>query len=349
NKFLNDSIPALVGLTIGFSVVLFFYRGRLEAILRKLHDGTTTLEIQKTELSRLKEEAELAYAELKRTQNRIVAQEKLASLGALIAGIAHEIKNPLNFITNFAQSSVELMDELRGHVDKYRQALSTKDQEDVDYLLAELDRNMKDISQHGQRGDRIVKSMLLHSREASGVFSSEDIGVLAEECVNLAFHALRAQDTSFRSGKTLHIPEGLPPVDLVRADFARVLLNLCSNAFYSVHRKRLTLTPDSAFEPMVTVTVASPKEELVLSVGDNGVGISPEVRAKLFTPFFTTKPAGEGTGLGLSLSHDIIVQEHGGQIDVESTEGQGACFTIRVPLRHRSPDVSGVSDARVLQ
>ena len=273
---------------------------------------------------------------MKSTQDRIVAQEKLASLGALTAGIAHEIKNPLNFMSDFAESSVELMEELKVHVDRSRSALGPADRDNVDYLVRELTRNLSDIAERGRRGDRILTSMLMHSRGASGVFTSEDIGIVAEECLNLAFHSLLAQDATFHSAKTFTVSEGLSPVDLVRPDFARVVLNLCTNAFYSVHKKRIASQDGSGYQPTVDITVAAKGDLVELVVSDNGMGMSPEIRAKLFTPFFTTKPTSEGTGLGLSLSHDIIVQEHGGQIDVESIEGQGARFIIRVPFQHRA-------------
>jgi len=334
DPYLLEYLPIFLFLVIGFSLILFYYRGQLEQILSRLHSSNVQLEQQKHAMQELKESAETALKELQRTQARVVAQEKLASLGSLTAGIAHEIKNPLNFITNFAESSVELMEELQDHLSKISSYLSAADREDVDYLLTELNQNMKDISQHGQRGDRIVKSMLMHSRGASGVFSSENINALVEECMNLAFHGMRAQDTNFQAAKELELAQELPTVDIVRSDFARVILNLCNNAFYSVHKKRLSGNASAGYHPTVRLTTAVHEKMLEVRIIDNGTGLGPETRQKLFTPFFTTKPTGEGTGLGLSLSHDIIVQEHAGHIDVGGEEGNGATFIVRIPLVH---------------
>jgi len=334
DPFLVTDAPIIVAILLGFSLILYHFRGALENLLMARRRQTRILEEQKAELALLNDQAKKALEELKQTQSRIIAQEKLASLGALTAGIAHEIKNPLNFITNFAESSVELMDELQVHVKQAVLNMNEAERNESIYLVEELIQNMKDIRSHAQRGDRIVKSMLMHSRGSSGIFSAEDVNLLVEECLNLAFHGFRAKDTSFQSGKEMQAYPNLPMVDAIRQDLSRVLLNMCSNAFYAVHRFRTSQQCPVDYKPTVIIQTGLENEQVVIRIIDNGEGMDEETQKMLFTPFFTTKPAGEGTGLGLSLSHDIIVQEHSGRIEVQSSKGKGTTFTIRLPQRH---------------
>lgn len=338
---LLNELAAIVPAILGFTFVIYYYRSSLERLIANLHDVNSRIAAQRDEMKLLKEAAEHSLSELQRAQTRIIAQEKLASLGALTAGIAHEIKNPLNFITNFSESSIELMDELSMHFEKCNRHLTDLDREDVDYLLGELRQNMRDIKEHGRRGDHIVKSMLMHSRAGSSTFTQEDLNSLAEECQNLAYHGLRAQDSAFQAQREFVAFPDLGDIDIVRGDISRVLLNLCNNAFYSVNKKRLL--HGTGYRPLVRVSIVPDGKFVKIELWDNGVGIPAGIREKLFMPFFTTKPTGEGTGLGLSMSHEIIVKEHCGSIHVESEEGEWAQFIIRIPKTAAMPAVGGVN------
>ncbi len=270
-----------------------------------------------------------AHDQLKAAQANLIQAEKMASLGQLTAGIAHEIKNPLNFVNNFAELSHELLDELKAAIDAPADPHSA---EDRDELMATLDANLEKIAEHGRRADGIVKSMLLHSRGDSGERRQSDLNALVEEALNLAFHGARAQDQSFNVTLERDLDPGLGPLETVPQDLTRVFLNLFANAFYAVNKRRRE-GGDPAFAPVVKVTSRLRGEMAEVRVRDNGTGMPVEVRDKAFTPFFTTKPTGEGTGLGLSISYDIVVQEHGGMIAVDSEPGQFTEFTIRLP-RH---------------
>lgn len=321
----------LIVIVVGYGVIVIYYRMSLDNILKRLKETNQDLLVQRNEADKQRIAAESNLQELQKAQKKIVSQEKLASLGAMTAGIAHEIKNPLNFITNFSESSLELMAELKAYLDKYATGLPAADKEEVEYLLGELQQNMKDICSHGKRGDHIVKSMLMHSRNSNSTITREDVNMLAEECLNLSFHGLRAQDSEFQSDRVFKPDPTIGNVDMVRGDLGRVLLNMCNNAFYSVHQKRRKSIP--GYKPQVAVRTLNQGDNYVVVIEDNGMGMSPEVQAKLFTPFYTTKPTGEGTGLGLSMSHEIVVQEHGGEIRVESEEGFSARFILTIPKR----------------
>ena len=279
----------------------------------------------------LRREAELraAHDQLKTAQASLIQSEKMASLGQLTAGIAHEIKNPLNFVNNFAELSRELLDELRETVQASADGAAPKN-DGVEDLIATLDTNLSKIVEHGRRADGIVTSMLLHSRGGSGERRKSDLNALVEEALNLAFHGARAQDQSFNVALTRDLAPDLGPLDIVPQDITRVFLNLFGNAFYAVNKRRRAAA-DPAYAPAVAVATRERGEELEIRVRDNGVGMPPTVRDQVFTPFFTTKPTGEGTGLGLSISYDIVVQEHGGAIAVDSREGEFTEFTIRLP------------------
>jgi signal transduction histidine kinase len=266
--------------------------------------------------------------DLRTAQDRLVQTEKLASLGQLTAGIAHEIKNPLNFVNNFSAVSVELIDELRealggAHLDS---KLRTEISEIADTLQSNLDK----VVQHGKRADAIVKNMLLHSRQGSGEHRLVDINALVDESLNLAYHGARAE----RQGFNITLERSLDPTageaDVFPQEITRVLLNLISNGFYAA-TKRKAEANGGDYEPTLAAATKNLGDSVEIRIRDNGTGIPPEVKAKMFNPFFTTKPVGEGTGLGLSISHDIIVKQHGGSIEVNTQPGEFTEFRIVLP------------------
>jgi signal transduction histidine kinase len=256
----------------------------------------------------------------------------MASLGRLTAGIAHEIKNPLNFVNNFAVLSVELLDELKQVSAPVVEALGDAARVEIDETIRMLTGNLEKIAEHGRRADNIVKSMLEHSRGVSGERREVDINALADEALNLAFHGARAQDQTFNITIERDFGPGLRSIELVPQDITRVFLNLFNNGFYAATRRQRD-GGELEFRPVLTVTTCELGDAVEVRVRDNGIGIPPEVRDKLFQPFFTTKPTGQGTGLGLSISYDIVTQEHGGTIAVESEPGAFTEFTIRLPRR----------------
>jgi GAF domain-containing protein len=265
--------------------------------------------------------------ELRTAQDRLVQTEKLASLGQLTAGIAHEIKNPLNFVNNFAALSAELTDELNGVLKPA--ALSDDIRQEVDELTAMLKGNLEKVVQHGKRADSIVKNMLLHSREGSGEHRPTDINALLDESLNLAYHGARAEKPQFNVTLRRDFDPNAGLIEMFPQEITRVFLNLITNGFYAVTQRK---TADSTgFEPTVSTATRDRGSHVEIRIRDNGTGIPPEVREKMFNPFFTTKPAGEGTGLGLSMSHDIIVKQHGGTIGVDTEPGEFTEFTILLP------------------
>jgi signal transduction histidine kinase len=266
--------------------------------------------------------------ELRAAQDRLVVTEKLASLGQLTAGIAHEIKNPLNFINNFSALSVELVDELDGAL---RQATLDADiRVEVDELTGLLKDNLGKVVQHGKRADSIVKNMLLHSREGSGERRIVDINALVEESLNLAYHGARAEKAGFNITLRHDLDPEAGAAELYPQEITRALLNLISNGFYAAARRKVE-AGDETFEPVLSATTKGLDKTIEIRIRDNGTGILPEVRAKMFNPFFTTKPTGEGTGLGLSMTHDIVVKQHGGRIAVETEPGVFTEFIISLP------------------
>ncbi len=262
--------------------------------------------------------------ELKSTQEKLVTQSKLAALGALTAGIAHEIKNPLNFVNNFAQLSRNLVDELREELSRERQ-----DQSAIAEILVMLEQNAAKVEEHGKRADSIVRSMLQHSRGRSDERQLTDINALLAEDINLAYHGMRAQDAGFNVTIETDLDPAVGKLSVIPQDVSRVFLNIITNGFYEVHRKQLE--QNGEFKPTLPVKTRSLGDQIEVRIRDNGDGIPPAIREKLFTPFFTTKPPGKGTGLGLSISYDLIVQQHGGQLFFESEEGRFAEFIIRLP------------------
>ena len=268
--------------------------------------------------------------ELRTAQDRLVQTEKLASLGQLTAGIAHEIKNPLNFVNNFSALSAELTDELN---DLLKSAtLTDKIRVEVDELTGMLKDNLEKVVQHGKRADSIVKNMLLHSREGSGEHRPADINALLDESLNLAYHGARAEKPQFNVTLQRDFDQSAGSIEVFPQEITRVFLNLISNGFYAVTKRRAE-NGNSGFEPLLVASTRNLGDTVEIRIRDNGTGIPEEVREKMFNPFFTTKPAGEGTGLGLSMSHDIIVKQHGGRIDVATEPGQFTEFTILLPRK----------------
>jgi two-component system NtrC family sensor kinase len=273
---------------------------------------------------------EAAYRDLKAAQASLIQAEKMASLGQLTAGIAHEIKNPLNFINNFATLSVDLLDELKQTAGPGLAVLDEAQRAEVDDITGTLASSLDKINEHGRRADGIVRGMLEHSRGSSGERREVDLNTLADEALNLAYHGARAQDQSFAMTLQREFGEGIAPITLAPQDVTRVLLNLFSNGFYAA-RERQRTEATSAFKPTLQVSTRDLDNAVEIRVHDNGIGIPAEIRDRLFQPFFTTKPPGEGTGLGLSMSYDIITQQHGGTISVDSRVGEYSEFTIRLP------------------
>jgi two-component system NtrC family sensor kinase len=265
---------------------------------------------------------------LQATQERLVQTQKLASLGQLTAGIAHEIKNPLNFVNNFSGVSAELLDELRETLGAVKADQKTR--AEITELADTLRDNLEKIVQHGKRADSIVKNMLLHSREGSGEHRPVDINALVEEAVNLAYHGARAEKQAFNITLERSLAPDAGQVDCFPQEITRVLLNLISNGFYAATRRK-DEAMDNGFEPILTTTTRSLGDRVEIRIRDNGIGIPPEVREKMFNPFFTTKPAGEGTGLGLSISHDIIVKQHSGSIEVDTQPGEFTEIQVVLP------------------
>jgi two-component system, NtrC family, sensor kinase len=264
--------------------------------------------------------------DLRAAQDRLVQTEKLASLGQLTAGIAHEIKNPLNFVNNFSALSVELTNELG---DVLQQTdLADKIRAEVDELTGLLKDNLEKIVQHGKRADSIVKNMLLHSREGSGERRSADVNALVRESLNLAYHGARAEKPGFSITLEHNLDSEVGAVDLYPQEITRALLNVISNGFYAATRRKVG---NETFKPVLSATTRNLGRTIEIRIRDNGTGIPPEVRERMFNPFFTTKPTGEGTGLGLSMTHDIIVKQHGGRIDVETELGVFTELIITLP------------------
>ena len=264
---------------------------------------------------------------LRAAQDRLVQTEKLASLGQLTAGIAHEIKNPLNFVNNFSGLSAELVDELNDLLGDA--ALDDKAREEIDELTLMLKGNLEKVVQHGKRADSIVKNMLLHSREGTGDLRPADINAIVEESVSLAYHGARAERPGFNVTLKRDLDPAAGMIDVYPQEIMRVFLNVLSNGFYAAAKRKEI--DDGAFEPTLSATTKSLGNRVEVRIRDNGAGISSEVKDKMFNPFFTTKPAGEGTGLGLSMSHDIVVKQHGGQIDVVTEPGAFTELIITLP------------------
>ncbi|MEJ7828605.1 MAG: two-component regulator propeller domain-containing protein [Segetibacter sp.] len=297
----------------GVYVVHSFQRQRL---IRKEQERRRQVELVHAK------EIEKAYTKLKATQTQLIQQEKMASLGELTAGIAHEIQNPLNFVNNFSEVNKEMIAELKEEINK-------GNYDEVKLIANDLEENEEKINHHGKRADAIVKGMLQHSRTSTGKKEHTDINALADEYLRLSYHGLRAKDKDFNADFKTNFDESIGKIDVVQQDIGRVFLNLYNNAFYAVNEKKKQL--NGTFEPTVEVTTKRVSDRIEVSVKDNGTGIPQKVLDKIYQPFFTTKPTGQGTGLGLSLSYDII-KAHGGELKVETKEGEGAEFIIILPI-----------------
>jgi signal transduction histidine kinase len=273
-------------------------------------------------LQHQKEKVEDTLAELKSAQSQLIQSEKMASLGELTAGIAHEIQNPLNFVNNFSEVSNELIGEMVEEVDK-------GNTEEVKAIAIDIKQNLEKINHHGKRADAIVKGMLQHSRSSVGVKEPTDINALADEYLRLSYHGLRAKDNSFNAIMKTDLDASIGKINIIPQDIGRVLLNLYNNAFYAVGERRKV--EGVGYEPTISVSTKKSGNNVLITVSDNGSGIPQKVIDKIFQPFFTTKPTGQGTGLGLSLSYDII-KAHGGEIKVETKEGEGTEFIIQLPI-----------------
>ena len=323
-------------LVVGIIMVDRYQRKRLIARER---EKTRDKELaQAKEIEMAYKELEVSHNDLKATQSQLIQSEKMASLGELTAGIAHEIQNPLNFVNNFSEVNDELIEELR-------EAVANNDQEEIQAILNDLKENESKIKHHGQRAEGIVKGMLQHSRSSSGQKELTDINALVDEYLRLAYHGMRAKDKSFNAEFKTNFDPDLPKINVVPQDIGRVLLNLINNAFYAVSQKAARHSdPERSegvesgaagnkYKPEVVVSTRQLNGKVEISVKDNGSGIPAEIKDKIFQPFFTTKPTGSGTGLGLSLSYDIV-KAHGGEIKVKSVEGKGSEFIIQTPANN---------------
>jgi len=292
---------------------------RTTAIL--LEETIEELEQKRKAIEDSNDALQKSLQELKATQSQLIQSEKMASLGELTAGIAHEIQNPLNFVNNFSEVSKELLEEML-------EEIQNGDMEEVNAIAQDVIQNLEKINHHGKRADGIVKGMLQHSRTSSGEKEKTDINILVDEYLRLAFHGLRAKDKSFNAALETNLDGSIKPINITPQDIGRVVLNLITNAFYVVNeKKKMDL---DGYEPKVVVKTKKGKNQITIHVTDNGNGIPKKILDKIFQPFFTTKPTGQGTGLGLSLSYDII-KAHGGDIKVNTKENEGTAFIISLP------------------
>jgi signal transduction histidine kinase len=312
----------LLGIILLLAIVILFILFRSNRHKRKSFE-ILKKQKQQTDLQRAK--AEDALKELKQTQKQLIHSAKMASLGELTAGIAHEMKNPLNFVNNFSEVTIELLDELK---EKTIFKLPATDKEDTESILSDIEANLNKILQHGKRADSIVQGMLQHSGQTSGNKEPVDINMLADECIRLSYHGLNVREKSLISKVHTTFDKSIGMFEAVPQDIGRVFLNLFQNAYYAVIKKKDAL--QERFEPEITISTRRAGENIEIRVRDNGTGISANVLDKIFQPFFTTKPTGQGTGLGLSLCHDII-EAHGGSIQVDSKEGEYTEFVILLP------------------
>jgi len=306
----------LAGFGVFFMIALILYRNNLYKQKANII------------LKKQKQKIENTLTELKATQAQLIQSEKMASLGDLTAGIAHEIQNPLNFVNNFSEVSNELLDEMKTE-------LATGNGQEAIVIANDVKQNLDKIIHHGKRADAIVKGMLQHSRVSTGQKELTNVNALADECLRLSYHGMRAKDKSFNATLQTGFDSRIEKIKVVPQDIGRVLLNLFNNAFYAVHQKQTltdfeNLSGLNCYEPTVSVCTKKIDSKIEIHVRDNGVGIPQKVVDKIFQPFFTTKPTGQGTGLGLSLSYDII-KAHSGEIKVETEEGEGAEFTVQLP------------------
>ncbi len=310
-----------VGIAALLLVSFILYRNN-----RQKRKANLTLQKQKEEIHIQKDKAEKTLTELKSTQAQLIQSEKMASLGELTAGIAHEIQNPLNFVNNFSDVNKELLEEMKDEMNK-------GNIDDANAIANDVIENEQKINHHGKRADSIVKGMLQHSRASSGKKELTDINTLCDEYLRLSYHGLRAKDKTFNAESITNFDNSIGKINIIPQDIGRVVLNLINNAFYAVNEKQKACQAEpveAGYEPKVSISTKKSGDRIIITVKDNGSGIPDTIKEKIFQPFFTTKPTGQGTGLGLSLSYDII-KAHGGEIKVESKEGDGTNFTIVLP------------------
>ena len=294
---------------------------RTTAIL--LEETIQELELKRKAIEETNIALQKSLEELQAAQAQLIQSEKMASLGELTAGIAHEIQNPLNFVNNFSEVSGELIDEMTEQLEK-------GNNEDAKAIASEIKMSLEKINLHGKRADGIVKSMLQHSRTSTGKKEPTDINAVADEYLRLAYHGMRAKDKTFNAAMKTDYDESIGLIKVISQDIGRVILNLITNAFYAVTEKK-KLNPEG-YEPTVTVRTKKMGDKILVEVRDNGTGISQKSLDKIFQPFFTTKPTGQGTGLGLSLSYDIVTKGHGGELKVETKEKEYTEFSIILPV-----------------
>ena len=347
-KRMNPYFDTAILLSVIWLVAILFSQHRLnkaaekERIQRQKEDEINrAIAIRKVELEGLvaertaeltqqKEELEHTLDELRATQAQLIQSEKMASLGELTAGIAHEIQNPLNFVNNFSEINAELISELEEERRK-----ENRDIKNEDDILKDLKENEQKINHHGKRAEAIVKAMLQHSRTSTGKKELTDINALADEYLRLAYHGLRAKDKSFNATMKTDFDETLGKINVIPQDIGRVILNLITNAFYAVHVETQNSASLPDYNPTVIVSTKNMGDHLKITVEDNGNGIPQAAMDKIFQPFFTTKPAGQGTGLGLSMSYEIVTKGHGGELKVENNPNGGAKFTIVLPVHKK--------------
>jgi signal transduction histidine kinase len=293
-----------------------------------LEETIEELEQKRKAVEESKNALQQSLENLKAAQTQLIQSEKMASLGELTAGIAHEIQNPLNFVNNFSEINAELSEEIL-------EAVNKGDLEEIKALAIDIKSNQEKIREHGKRADSIVKGMLQHSRTSSGTKEPTDINTLCDEYLRLAFHGIRAKDKTFNAQLETDFDPNIPKLNVIPQDMGRVILNLLNNAFYAVKEKSMASgqSQEDSYKPTVEVRTKRVDNNIQISVADNGNGIPPAIKDKIFQPFFTTKPTGQGTGLGLSLSYDIVTKGHGGELTVDTTEGTGTNFTIKLPLQ----------------
>ena len=327
------SIPIAVAIYSGLDIALT-NRSLQEKLTEVEQLSLEKQQILKDQNETLEREVAERTAELKASQAQLIQSEKLASLGELTAGIAHEIQNPLNFVNNFAEVSAEMLDDMKADLQAGKTAEAAE-------IADDLQVNLQKINHHGQRASAIVKGMLEHSRASTGVKAPTDLNALADEYLRLAYHGLRAKDSTFNATMETHFDPDLPRVEVIPQDIGRVLLNLINNAFYAVNEK--AKQGIEGYQPMVIVSTrlrltsaelsnrrSATESAIEISIQDNGNGIPDAIKDKIFQPFFTTKPTGQGTGLGLSLAYDIVTKGHGGSIEVNSVPNEGTEFVIRL-------------------
>ncbi|RYZ62910.1 MAG: two-component sensor histidine kinase [Chitinophagaceae bacterium] len=310
-------ISAFASLLVLIAIVWLVNRNR-----KREHRSNVLLQRKNIDIENQKSIAEKTLEELKAAQQQLVQHEKMASLGELTAGIAHEIQNPLNFVNNFSALNQELLAEMK-------EEIANQNYNEVVLLAANVEANEDKIAHHGKRADSIIKSMLMHSRGSTSGKEPTDINALADEFLRLSYHGLRAKDKSFNATLKTDYDPGIGKVQVSAQEMGRVLLNLYNNAFYAVDEKKKR---GDVFEPTVSVRTKKDGNRIFVFVCDNGVGIPQSVAEKIFQPFYTTKPTGQGTGLGLSMSYDIVTKQHGGELSVQSNEGEGAEFKIELPV-----------------